>query len=1518
MEKQKRWQLFLIIAVILLTVYNILPTVFYYAQPLDKPINKTQASTISSQIIKRTNALEKEALDWLKSFTKLLSVKTTSIALDQTDPQLIHLTFKNASDVTTFKTHLPRAGSLIPFVPAQLSLSEMTSEENSNTVTVMRKIPIHFNPSNASDYFVFSDKFDKNHAITPFYQTILNDRLTALGLSIGGSSEDAQLLEAALHTQDLRRKEEFLLALSNNLHMYAEVFGETSFLAKRCFASVTQGNFPDKQVAVESLIEQLDLLKDRVRVERIQIQEKEETLKKASNFLDTEEKQRLEFLQKKETLLSSTAILVKKHISHFAAGVDPWSYQTLSSLIEKSTSQDVQTIKIGSHHPFINSLNVDINNQSLQLTLHPDIIKLQTAWESNREKSSLKDKLEQLIFNEIARISRESNETILPSQNQFEIALSTSSDSQSFLSFDLSAIASKESLALYQFLKQHWHPKHPDLQQDNFPIWDYATYQNLPAQEKKLGLVVYAPSTKDGVIPQGLKANSIYAIAKGLNQIFKKVESNPNSPQAQVFMDDFNELQKLLKTKGYYGYPGSTYPLSSTFSKDFIFESEDLYSTLISAFRENFKIFGTRKYATLEFSNTKQRIYALNQIENTIHEDLLKWRDDYQAAQVNPNLQAKYDVPKPVSSPLLSNFILSFKKYFRGDERKVIHWGLDLSGGKTVQIELRDQNHRKVTNAEDITQGVNELYNRVNKMGVSEVSIREHGSNIILDFPGAQGLSASELVKASSMYFHVVNETFTPNNPDLAQTVNRFLQDIWNEAVVTNKKDLDSINRIAWKHLYGESLNPEQVQPRTDAAKTLYDHGLRFPLSDDESVSSGFNDSYSKITLLRGNNFTEWFNQSHPLLIVFNNYALEGSNLTNVHSSYDPTKGNFLAFEVKPSYLGRDGQKINPRADLFTWTSTFSKEKIAGTPAEVSSKGKGWRMAVILNGSVISAPTLDSPLKDSAMITGSFTQREINKLEADLKAGSLTFSPVILSEQNVSPELGTQERTQGIFATLLALILVVSAIVGCYRFAGVVASVALLFNLFIMWAIFQNIQATMTLAGIAGVILTMGMAVDANVLVFERIKEELKATGRLASAVHAGYRRAFSAILDSNMTTVIAALILLHFDAGPIKGFAITIIIGIVSSMFTALFMTRYFFAGWVKNPQHKSLTMASWVPTTNFKFLKFGKFGMILSLALILIGGLSGVVTKHSIFGLDFTGGFSLSVELNPTKEINYRYQVEKALAAQGLSSQEFQVRELSPSNHLRIFLSKSLEQPGRPFYNLPLETTKEVGYAYENNPRIVWVMDALNAAHLTPTTPSASHLDQAWTNISGQFSESMRNNALYGLALALLCILFYITLRFEFKYAIAATLGLLHDVVLTLGTVCILHAFGVPIQIELNTIAALMAIIGYSLNDTIIIFDRIREDLKLLRKTHFKDVMNHALNVTLSRTLMTSGTTVLVLLALVSLGGSSLFGFSLVMTIGIVYGTLSSLFIATPLLYYFQKREEAKNHAIEHQVSN
>ena len=191
--------------------------------------------------------------------------------------------------------------------------------------------------------------------------------------------------------------------------------------------------------------------------------------------------------------------------------------------------------------------------------------------------------------------------------------------------------------------------------------------------------------------------------------------------------------------------------------------------------------------------------------------------------------------------------------------------------------------------------------------------------------------------------------------------------------------------------------------------------------------------------MLRGEDFTDWQGQTHPLVIVFHNFALEGSSLENIHAGYDPSKGNFLSFGVRGSHTTKQGEKINPSDDLFAWTSIYSKEKIAGTPLESYSHGRGWRMAVVLNERIVSSPGLESALRDSGMITGSFTQREITQLETDLKAGSLSFTPHILSENNVSPELGSKERTYGIVATALSLVLVIGIMTFYYRFAGVVA-----------------------------------------------------------------------------------------------------------------------------------------------------------------------------------------------------------------------------------------------------------------------------------------------------------------------------------------------------------------------------------------------------------------------------------------------------------------------------------------------
>ena len=1509
MERQKRWQFALITVVILLTLYNIFPTILFYAKPLKHPIQKKQAETVANAAVTRINDLESDALDWLKSYNKLLGLKASTLTLDANNPQLIHVRYNNVEDAETLRKQLPRAGALIPFVPSQLAVMQEGKDQDPSVVTIQRNIPIHFDADQVDSYFKFTPKHEGDGTTAPLYQEVINDRLMQIGLAVGGISENAQYLETVLHHKNNSRSEEFLQILSHNILTYAKVFGENSPIAKRYYATFTQGPMENKRGTIDQLTRSFENYRDQLKLERISLQDAETKKTESGGFLETHEQQQLNFLKSKEEKLSTTIGILNRQSHAFSSGPTPWNSAKLKQdiALSKKDRNDIQSIQVGHLSPLINAINIDWNNDRIELELHQDIETHKK--EIATSKSYLSESLGQLIYNEIARISRETGETLTPHRNDFAINLNTLTNSQSLLVMDLGSIAEKQAEQLTHLIKSEWNPTHPDLKRSAFPIYDYKTFQKLPALEQKIGLVIYAPAQFESQPQAGFRTNSVYVIAKGTQEILNKLSENTDSPQAQAFIQDFTNLRDLLQKSGFYGYPGTTYPLSANFAKDFIFEAEDFYHNVLSATREDFTVHGTRKYATLEFTNVEQRILALNRIETKQHEDLLKWRDEYQSAKVSTNKATKFDIPAPTQNPMLSNLALSARKYFRGDERKILHWGLDLSGGKTVQIQLRDNNNKVVTNDADIKQGIDELYGRVNKMGVSEVSIRQEGSNITLDFPSAQGLSATDLVKASSMYFHIVNEKFTPNNQTLAPAVNKFLQDVWNEAVVTNRKDIESINQIAWKHLYGDTMDTEMVQPTGEAAKTLYDQGLRLSPPNDTAIAHAFNDAISKIAIFRGENFSDWHGQSTPLLIVMRNYALEGSNLTDVHAAYDPSKGNFLSFQVKGSQTLSDGQKISPRSELYNWTSTFSKEKIQGTPIEKFTHGHGWRMAVILNGTVINAPTVESALRDNVSISGSFTQREANRLEADLKAGSLSFAPHILSEKNVSPELGIKDRTMGIIATIIALILVILVMVGYYRFAGVIASIAVLFNLLIIWATLQNISATVTLAGIAGIILTVGMAVDANVLVFERIREEFSASGRIAQAVHTGYRKAFSAILDSNITTIIAAVILLHFDSGPIKGFAVTLIIGIISSMFTALFMTRYFFAGWVKNPENKVLKMANMIKKTHFNFLKYGKVSLYGVIAVTLVGGYLLIAQRTTMFGMDFTGGYSASLEIEPKANVSYRSIVEKALIGAGATAQDLHVRELSPDNNIKILVGRSLDQAGKPFFNMPLETDKKnITYAYQNNPRLVWIVDALEKNGIQITPQSLKNLDTNWTSISGQMSNAMRNSAIIGLSFALICILAYITFRFEFKYAISATLGLAIDVIVTAAIISILHFFGTPIQIDLNTIAAIMTIIGYSLNDTIIIFDRIREDLSHMRKHSFKDVINHALNVTLSRTVMTSSTTLVVLLALLSLGGSAIFGLSLVMVIGVIFGTFSSLFVAAPLLLFFHKKEESK----------
>ncbi|HSX03893.1 MAG TPA: protein translocase subunit SecF [Rhabdochlamydiaceae bacterium] len=1511
MEKQKRWQRFLIFGVILLTVYNILPTVFYYSKSLKSCIDQKKAAAISQSITQRVDALEDETKEWLKSFSKLLGIKPVSITFNEENPEFYSIAFSSVQDADKFRAHLPRAGSLIAFVPKQLSLYDTTG---GNTVVVQRKIPLHFSKDGWKEYFQFAKKFDDQGEPTFVYRTLVDDRALQLGIALGGTSENAELLLASLNNPNDPQNQDLVLRIAQNILSFVNTFGENSPITKRYFASFTQADVPGRDSLFQNFLRVFEQTKDQIKLERINLQSESQSLQEKGAFLELPKQQRLQLLAQHEKTLQSADAILKRHAQDFSSAKVPFNFATLGALLEQNQASvneknKLQTISLEGRNPFISEFVIDWSNEKIDLKLYPDLLDFKQAVETDN-KTYLRDQVDQLLYNEIASASRRANENISPLGAGFQISLNHLQSSKTFLAVPLSKIAALRAKGLKDTLLSNWQPKHPDLTRDSFPIWDYETYLTLPPEQKKLGLIIYAPSMENKMPPSGFRMSSIYVVAKGLDKIVQRLQASSQTEEASVFMQDFNALKELLRKNGLFGYSGNTFPFSKEYAQDFIFEDEDYYQTLLKATREDFSVNGTKRFAMLEFTDVEQRILTENKIDDRIQEDLLKWRDDYYAAKMGLKGAQPYDVPAPTESPFLQNFKLSFTKYFRGDNRKILHWGLDLSGGKTVQIELRDTNNRVVTGEAELRQGINELYNRVNKMGVSEISIRQEGNFITLDFPGSQGISASELVKASSMYFYVVNEKFNALNPNLADVSSRFLQEIWNEAVVTGRKSVEDINLIAWRHLHGESLDPDLVQPRSESARILYENGLRLANPLESTATSNFNDSFSQVVMMRGDDFTDWHGQTHPLMIVFRNYTLEGSNLKNIQASYDPSKGNFLAFEIKSTQTLPSGQKFNPREDLYAWTSQFSKEKIAGTANASFSRGNGWRMAVILNGSVISAPTLDAGVKDSAMISGSFTQREINQLEADLKAGSLSYTPRILSEKNVSPELGAKERMFGILAMVLSLILVILTMLGIYRFAGFIASLAVIFNLLIMWGTLQNISATLTLASIAGVILAVAMAVDANVLVFERFREEFSNSGRIATALNAAYQKAFSAILDSNVTTIIAALILLHFDSGPIKGFALTLIIGIVSSMFTALFVTRSYFTKWAQNPEHKTLGMVRILKPTNFNFLKVSKIVVMCTGITILIGGFFFVKERHTIFGMDFTGGYSLTVELEPDAQMNYRASIEEALVANGANPQNFQIRELTPSNNIRIFLSKGMQQPGKPFYGMPvMYDLKDYTYLYQLNPRINWVVQALEKSNLKMSEHTLSELDQNWSEVSGQLSDSMKKSAGVGLIIALVCILFYITVRFEFKYASSAIISLAHSVFISLGMIAILHALKLPLQIDLNTVAALMTIVGYSLNDTIIIFDRIREDVRLMRKSSFEEIVNHALNATLTRTMMTSGITLLALLPLVLLGGSTIFTFAFMMIVGVIFGTLSSLFVAAPLLVYFHNKQQEKN---------
>lgn len=622
-------------------------------------------------------------------------------------------------------------------------------------------------------------------------------------------------------------------------------------------------------------------------------------------------------------------------------------------------------------------------------------------------------------------------------------------------------------------------------------------------------------------------------------------------------------------------------------------------------------------------------------------------------------------------------------------------------------------------------------------------------------------------------------------------------------------------------------------------------------------------------------------------------------------------KSNSIYQLVAIKVTSRDGQ---PKLDGSAIAGARSEMSQQRGEAEVSmwmnaEGAKTWArmtadnlkrsIAIVLDEYVYSFPTVQSEIKGGrSSITGNFTIKEAKDLVNVLQSGKLPAPARIIQEEIVGPSLGQEAIDSGVTSFIASLIVIILFMLLYYSLsAGLIADIALICNLFFIMGVLASFQATLTLPGIAGIVLTLGMAVDANVLIFERIKEERDYGKGLVTAVDDGFRNALSAIIDGNVTTLLTGIILAVFGSGPIRGFATTLVIGILTSMFTAIFITRLIILSYLKHSwklKFETVLSKNFFKKANYNFIGSRKIAYVISSVLIVAIGISLAVRGFDQ-GIDFVGG--------RTYEIRFDKPVKTEEVAQLLGKtleKEPQVKFFGQNNQVMISTDYKIE---------------------DDDPGMDGVVDSLVYVGLKPllgpnVTEKAFLEDYRLSSakVGPTIALDIRREAVVAVLLALIAIFLYILIRFKtWRFSAGAVIGLAHDTLLIIGVYTLLWGVvSFPLEIDQAFIAAILTIIGYSINDTVVIYDRIREYMGLYPKHDMKDTMNLAINSTLSRTFATSFSTLVVLVSMLLFGGESIRGFVFALTIGVIVGTYSSVFVSSPLAYDLGVRSkgELKEH--------
>ncbi|MEP1783046.1 protein translocase subunit SecDF [Reichenbachiella sp.] len=593
---------------------------------------------------------------------------------------------------------------------------------------------------------------------------------------------------------------------------------------------------------------------------------------------------------------------------------------------------------------------------------------------------------------------------------------------------------------------------------------------------------------------------------------------------------------------------------------------------------------------------------------------------------------------------------------------------------------------------------------------------------------------------------------------------------------------------------------------------------------------------------------------------------------------------------------------VDARQDLDQRTAPAISMNMNATGAKKWKKLTGSnvnrRIAIVLDNYVYSAPNVQGEIPNgSSQITGNFTLEEAKDLANILKAGSLPAPTTIVEDVVIGPTLGKVAQDQGMLSIFAGLAIVILFMIAYYSKGGMIANLALFFNVFFILGILAQLSAALTLPGIAGIVLTIGMSIDANVLIFERIKEELKNGAGIKQAISSGYRKAYSSIVDANVTTFLVGIILYTLGQGPVKGFAITLMVGIACSFFSAVFITRVVVEWMSKKGDQSKISFATGfsknlLSQMNFDFISKRKFAYLFSTIFISIG-IVAMVAKGLTYGVDFTGGRSYVVSFDKPVESS----ALKVALASSFNNQGVEVKTYGASNVLKVTTSYLINDESD-------EADSNVKTALVSG---VSEFTGLNYVQDDTKADTGDFTIASSSKVGATIADDIKSASTRSVVFALIVIFLYILVRFrKWQFGLGAIIALFHDTLFVLSAFAIANLLGISFEVDQVFIAAMLTIIGYSINDTVVVFDRVRENLDIKTGGEMKAVFNESLNSTINRTMITSITTLIVVIVLFFFGGAVLKGFSFALIIGILIGTYSSLFIATPIVIDFNKEKE------------